>query len=360
MTLLWFLQLCGVCLCFKVEDGEAKERLEENNAAEVEQLLVKYNNSHSNNNKPSMTAARHDSDSTASGNDKGNGNESSSNRLSLQLTYGATDERPPPEKKANADAGVKEKKNHVRGKGRKRRMRTLKSFPSRLSRLLSYSVAVPVCLFTILYIKFAQEVLLSSCPIILNRYFRWGGGRAGIFLAALTVTILPLHFICGHIARKYEERTVMKKSLVILALGLLVMINYSSVIKLAFQLRDLLTETEDRQRETIYDWLFGIVQYFVGFTVTFLGLTSLDSSTLSLLSKVSPPRIRSSSVALQLGTIVSFVSLFARVVADLQILMIGLSHRLINTDLVNSLVLPLLVACILIGHFVRKHFFFLM
>ena len=138
------------------------------------------------------------------------------------------------------------------------------------------------------------------------------------------------------------------------------MVNYGSVVKLAFQLRDLMTETAERQRETKYDWLLGTIQYFVGFSITFLGLTALDSSTLSLLSKVSPPRIRSSSVALQLGTIVSFVGLVARVVADLQILVVGLSHRLVNTDLINSLVVPLLVVCIIIAHFVRKHFFFLM
>jgi hypothetical protein len=151
-----------------------------------------------------------------------------------------------------------------------------------------------------------------------------------------------------------------QKSLVFLGIGLLIMVNYGSVIKLAFQIENLLTETEDKQRDSKYDWLLGTIQYFVGFAVTFLGLTALDSSTLSLLSKVSPPRIRSSSVALQLGTIVSFVSLFARVVADCQILVIGLSHRLINTDLINSLVLPLLVACIIIAMFVRKHYFFLM
>jgi len=88
-------------------------------------------------------------------------------------------------------------------------------------------------------------------------------------------------------------------------------------------------------------------------------LTSLDGAALSLLSKASPPRLRTSSAALQLGTIVSFVSLFARVIADAQIFMIGLSHRLINTDLENSLLLPILVACFVIGHFIRKHYFFM-
>ena len=121
-----------------------------------------------------------------------------------------------------------------------------------------------------------------------------------------------------------------------------------------------MNETVDRQLGSQYDWLVGFVQYFVGLTVTFWGLTALDSLSLSLLSKISPPRIRTSSASLQLGTIVTFVTLFARVLADFQILMIGLSHRLINTDLVNSLVIPLLVGCLVIVHFVRKHFFFLM
>lgn len=138
------------------------------------------------------------------------------------------------------------------------------------------------------------------------------------------------------------------------------MINYGSFLELALQIKELMSETEDKQRGSQYDWLVGIIQYFVGFSVTFFGLTALDSAALSLLSKVSPPRLRTSSASLQLGTIVTFVTLLARVIADLQILMIGLSHRLINTDLVNSLVLPLLVGCFVIGHFVRKHFFFLM
>ena len=138
------------------------------------------------------------------------------------------------------------------------------------------------------------------------------------------------------------------------------MLNYSSVVKLAWQIRDLWDETEEKQWESKYDWLLGIVQYFVGFTLTFFSLTALNSSTLSLLSKVSPPRIRSSSVSLQLGTICTFVSLFAGVLADMQILLIGLSHRIINNDLVNSLVLPLVVVSIVIAHFVRKHYFFLM
>ena len=383
MGLLWFIHLIHVCICFRVEDRDAQRRLEANNAAEVEQLLTQQ--------KVSLSI-NYDSDS--SGSLQGKRSNSSHNiHASLRLTYGATDDIDIKLDESNdavdpPAATTARKKTQQQGKGRKRRMRTLRSFPARLRRLLNYSIGVPVCLFILLYIKFALEVMISSCPMILDRYFRWGGGRAGIFLAGLTLMILPVNFICGHIARKHEERTVLKvrgrvirdlcvlsltcsffytsynclpqKSLLVLGTGLVVMINYGSFLELAFQIRELLSETEDKQRGSQYDWLVGIIQYFVGFAVTFFGLTALDSAALSLLSKVSPPRLRTSSASLQLGTIVSFVTLFARIIADFQILMIGLSHRLINTDLVNSLVLPLLVGCFVIGHFVRKHFFFLM
>ncbi|CAB9504953.1 SPX domain-containing membrane protein [Seminavis robusta] len=359
MAFCWFMQFLCVCINFKVEDSEEQEKLEANNAAEVEQMLARYTTTN-NPQPPEMKQQQqhHDSDSSTSGQGKSH---SSGHRTSLQLTYGTgTAEEPiqddPKDTSLDEMSPLRKKKKR---KGRRRR-RTLMSFPSRLKRLLAYSVAVPLCFFMVLYIKFAQEVIFSSSAIILNRYFSWGGGRAGIFLSGLTIAVLPMNYICGHIAQKYEERTVIKKSLIVLFVGLLIMLNYGSIVKLGFQLESLFTETEERKAETLYDWLIGIVQYFVGCTVTILALTSLDSSTLSLLSKVSPPRIRSSSVALQLGTIVTFCTLAARLIADVQIVMIGLSHRLINTDLVNSLAMPLLLVCIIIAHLVRKHFFFLM
>lgn len=348
MGSLWLVHLFTICFLFTVEGLDSRESMEARNAAEVEQLLTSS--------KPSVTAVQ-ETDSSDSGRLK-SGEDTLSN--SLQLAYGSTGEQQDlvNEWQTSNNERTKKKKKR-RGKGRKRRIRTLKSFPSRLRGLLSYSIGVPLCLCIILYVKFAQEVLFSSCPIILDRYFRWGGGRAGIFLACLTLSIPATNFICGHIARKYEERTVIKRSVVFLGIGLFVMINFGSFIALALQITELLKFTTERQHDHRYDWLLGIFQYFLGFATTFVGLTAMDGASLSLLSKVCPPRIRSSSVALQVGTIVSFVGMVARVLADLQILMIGLSHRLINTDLVNSLVIPLFIVCFIVGHFVRKHFFFL-
>ena len=350
MALLWFVQLVLLCFYFTVNRLVSKEIIEARNAAEVEQLLTSS--------KAAISRIGNGPDSSNSAHGK---SDSIEQRTSLRLTYGATDERIASDDamETSRDSRIRQRKKKHRGRGRKRRLRTLKSFPSRLHRLVTYNIAVPVCILTTLYIKFAQELLFSSCPMVLDRYFLWGGGRAGIFLACLTISMPVINFASGQIARKYEERTVMKRSLVILGIGLFVMINFGSIIELAFQISDLFNKTAERQHDRKYDWLLGIVQYFVGLAVAFLGVTAIDGATLSLLSKVSPPRIRSSSIALQLGTIVTFVSLLARVLADAQILMTGLSHRLINTDLVNSVVIPLFIVCFIVAHFVRKHFFFL-
>lgn len=90
----------------------------------------------------------------------------------------------------------------------------------------------------------------------------------------------------------------------------------------------------------------------------FTGLIALEGAALSLLSKTSPANTR--SIIINVGTITTFLGLAARLLADIQILLIDLSHKLINTDIVNALVLPLVLACYLLIYFVNKHFFFLM
>lgn len=120
----------------------------------------------------------------------------------------------------------------------------------------------------------------------------------------------------------------------------------------------MLTEEPRSTEVPPYDWIFGRYQYVVGFIVTFVGVISLEVTTLSLMSKVAPLKLRGSLI--NCGSIVTYSSLIGRVVGDIQILMVGLSHRLINTDIVNSLVIPLLAACLVAGYIVKKHFFFLM
>jgi hypothetical protein len=135
------------------------------------------------------------------------------------------------------------------------------------------------------------------------------------------------------------------------------MVNWGSLFALIPNIRILLEESRGARHHQ-YDWMLGVAQYIVGMVVTFVALRALETSSRSLLSKVSPTNLR--SIAINLGTIVTYLGLLARLFADIQIASVVLSHRVINTDIVNSLVVPLFIASVLAYYFVRKHFFFLM
>jgi len=135
------------------------------------------------------------------------------------------------------------------------------------------------------------------------------------------------------------------------------MVNWISLVNLASRVPNLFSETDGRPFQQ-YDWRLGVFQYVIGLGVTFIALTSTDGSNLALLSKMSPQRLR--GVVINVGTLSTFLSLIARMAADLQILAVDLSHKLINTDIVNALVVPLILLALVLLHFVRKHFYFLM
>ena len=99
-------------------------------------------------------------------------------------------------------------------------------------------------------------------------------------------------------------------------------------------------------------------QYTIGFSITFVGLRALGGASRSLLSKVSPYNAK--GTVMNLGTVVTFLGLISQFLANFQITMVGLSHRVINTDIVNALVVPMLIGCLVAFYFVKKHYFFLM
>lgn len=147
--------------------------------------------------------------------------------------------------------------------------------------------------------------------------------------------------------------------LLFVGLGLATIINYEALLVLLFHLRDLFrkAEGEEDRPTTYYDWSLGIVQYIVGSLVIMASITAIEGCTLSLMSKVAPPKLESK--AINLGLIVSLIRPSTRFMADVFILLVGLSHRIINTDIINSLSLVLICACCAVYYLVKRHYFFL-
>lgn len=83
------------------------------------------------------------------------------------------------------------------------------------------------------------------------------------------------------------------------------------LFSLAQSVPDLLSETVGPMRTYPYDWrLGGMFYYVVGLLVTFVSLTCVEGSSLSLLTKLSPPRSR--SLALHVSTLSVFLAFAAR------------------------------------------------
>jgi hypothetical protein len=276
-------------------------------------------------------------------------------------------------------------------------LKRFRTFTKRIRKLMAYNISIPITLALILYCKFSTEAFISSSPLLGYHYFDWTGQRSGCFLAFLSVLIVPTDFISEQIARRYEERTILKvcislmattvwrdwsslfstqkishyrssfllrscrpiqqRGIVILGIGLFIMINWGSIFGLLPEIQNLLDEDQNMRRHE-YDWFLGIFQYVGGLTVSIVVLRSIDVASCSLLSKVAPAELR--NIAINVGTIATFVGLVGQLAADLQIAAVVLSHRLINSDVVNALVIPILLSSFIVYYFVRKHFFFLM
>jgi hypothetical protein len=80
----------------------------------------------------------------------------------------------------------------------------------RFRKLFSFHIGIPISLLFFFYLTFALEVFFTATPLISDRYFGWSGARAGTFLGCLALMVLPICFICEIIARRYEERSVLK------------------------------------------------------------------------------------------------------------------------------------------------------
>jgi hypothetical protein len=107
-----------------------------------------------------------------------------------------------------------------------------------------------------------------------------------------------------------------------------------------------------------YDWRIGVFQYTTGLLMAFVGLIALEGAAYSLLSKCSPLNAR--SAAIHTGTLAALLTIVARLLGDVEIVVVDLSHRWVNADIVNALAIPLLCGCMILTYIVNKHFFFLM
>jgi hypothetical protein len=146
------------------------------------------------------------------------------------------------------------------------------------------------------------------------------------------------------------------------------MLNWSALYTLACQIYGLFVKHRTSTPATIpnssesivivYDGKLGVVQYIAGSIALHIGLVALEGATLSLLSKISPLG-SSRSVAMNVGSLVTIIGLSSKVFADANICFVDISQRMVNADIVNSMLVPTIICSLILSYYVKKNFFFL-
>jgi hypothetical protein len=88
--------------------------------------------------------------------------------------------------------------------------RQWKVFTGRMKKLYLYRLCIPISFMMHFFVAFSLEAIFTSTPIITGRYFGWSGAHASMMLGAFAAFILPIYVVCEWIARRYEERIVIK------------------------------------------------------------------------------------------------------------------------------------------------------
>jgi hypothetical protein len=209
MVLFWVIHFVRILFSFKKSgrltalgnEQREGERVEDTGAAASGTDYDSSSSDSDGNGKPSRVYSRSSSDTDTNSRD------------SLKATYGAagvTSLLPTDTDGATESTQLRQTSSSADHGWRKRGFRQVKTFASRIQKLLAYHIAVPVAFGLLLYVYFSFEVMFTACPIVTDRYFGWSGARAAVMLACLAIIILPVDFMCEMVSRRYEERTVMK------------------------------------------------------------------------------------------------------------------------------------------------------
>eukprot|EP00578_Thalassiosira_sp_NH16_P021029 CAMPEP_0181090480 /NCGR_PEP_ID=MMETSP1071-20121207/7881_1 /TAXON_ID=35127 /ORGANISM="Thalassiosira sp., Strain NH16" /LENGTH=814 /DNA_ID=CAMNT_0023172543 /DNA_START=279 /DNA_END=2724 /DNA_ORIENTATION=+ len=218
--------------------------------------------------------------------------------------------------------------------------------------LVFKNVAFPTTTAILFIAKAATEALLSSCGTITSRCFNWSGAKAGLFIGCLTAMILPINLSLA--SRNDTERGIIKAALETARNGLLLMLNYESLVFI------IITIIEGGQKKTstsyYYDGMFGLPQYTCSFVIVFSSIVTLESAGLTLMSRVQVNPRQMKKYTVDNAFIVAFVSAVARLVGDILIFTFDSLHM---NDIVNPICISLMIAVTAGIYIARKHYFFL-
>jgi len=179
------------------------------------------------------------------------------------------------------------------------------------SSLVLINPGLPITLLLFGYIELADEVLISSCSMVVRRYFGWNASSAGFLVASLGALVLPANFVVEIFSRRVSERRIMKLSIWFIIFGCFGIFNYQGlyydILGISTYWKfdpidiDHLKELElsgaevgkmfTKDKEFPYDWGKGEIVYIVFLSVIFSGTIILEGVTTSIMAQVTPSKL---------------------------------------------------------------------
>eukprot|EP00216_Chloropicon_sp_CCMP2111_P001757 CAMPEP_0198240682 /NCGR_PEP_ID=MMETSP1446-20131203/5714_1 /TAXON_ID=1461542 ORGANISM="Unidentified sp, Strain CCMP2111" /NCGR_SAMPLE_ID=MMETSP1446 /ASSEMBLY_ACC=CAM_ASM_001112 /LENGTH=750 /DNA_ID=CAMNT_0043923429 /DNA_START=160 /DNA_END=2412 /DNA_ORIENTATION=+ len=122
---------------------------------------------------------------------------------------------------------------------------------------------VYVCLLSLFALKFLQQGMLSSVPVVTDPFYNWKSTLVGLFLAFLSLSMLPVNFLLALLSSFISDRNLLLSAEVLSVVGVLLMISYSGSAP-------------------------NIVSYILGTVFVFATTIVMEAVSMSLLSKKIP------------------------------------------------------------------------
>jgi hypothetical protein len=176
MSILWFLEFLAICFFFQEPDR------------------INGSSGHGSGNKSAIYASSN-----------GNGLHEHTGK---STNYGSTSSL------KELDDGDDEEKNWLLksddGIPHKKPGNTFRDEVIAIYKLVFANAALPVTLYIFAFIELVDEVLISSCSMVVHRYFGWKGSVAGFLIASLGSLVLPADFFVERMSHVHSERKIMK------------------------------------------------------------------------------------------------------------------------------------------------------
>lgn len=178
--------------------------------------------------------------------------------------------------------------------------------------------------------KIVHEAYVTSIPIFAEDEFDWGIEFIGVYIAAVSLAVAPVHIFIAFTSKIFQDRQFIRVALILTFFGCFFLIDFDDISE--------------------FQYIFGTILMYIGMNLD-------DGVATSLLSKVLPPHL---TVGIfNPGLIVTFGGSFARGIGGFTIAVAGWIED-DGDDIENIIFLPmalisLIVICIFCIFYKRLH-----